>query len=138
MNVSSAFGAAAIGLVVASGANFTAEAINPAAKGLAVKEVWFKDGKFYQRIASASGQPMSGEWDAEIYRVSSDGASMQLCAGSGIGVYSGELKSYTPDGWTLDYCPPILPGDIAEASWSFRNEEGIYQSVGVQFEIMKK
>lgn len=134
MNGTSIAAAGFVGLLVASGANYTAESFNPGAEGLYVKSFAYEDGKFTQVIGSISGSKKSGKWTAEVSRTI-DGTTTQLCAGSGVGVYDGSPQTYGPDDWTGDICPPLLPSDEAEATWEYTNESGLTQTISVDLAL---
>ena len=101
---------------------------------LVVHELSYNGGYFSQRVGPIGSGTMSGKWTAEVNRID-NGVTKQLCAGSGVGNYSGDKDVYTADDWTGANCPTLLPGDIAEATWTFDDENGAKQSIAATIHI---
>jgi len=128
MNVTSGTLAIIMGIAAAVSVDFTAKTINPTPGALVVEELHYSDGKFTQTVSPSSGDGIPARWAAEIFRVT-NGATKQLCAGSGQGIYTGKTDIYNADDWTGDTCPELRSGDIAEAAWSYTDADGLTRTI---------
>ena len=79
------------------------------------------DGTVTQRL---SGN-LSADWVARITRTE-NGVNRLLCAGAGDAkaIYTGEDSTWSVKDWVGDECPPLQPGDIGSAAWTYTNEFG--------------
>lgn len=134
-----------MGVVIASALGFAQNTFNPPPVGLEVVNVEYVeiDGRGYiqQQIESLSGKPLSAVWVASITRTNPYGAHSVLCSGTGgaqqPGVYNGSVDTYSLDDWTGDVCSDTVlrPGDVAEATWTYENENGQRVTIGTTVEI---
>jgi len=124
MNGPFTFGAAAFALVAGfSITNTTIDLVAdhpPAALTLELLR-YNGDGTVTQRL---SGN-LSADWVARITRIE-NGVNRLLCAGQGDAkaIYTGEDSTWSVNDWVGDECPPLQPGDIGAAAWSYINEFG--------------
>lgn len=79
------------------------------------------DGTVTQRLSG--GVPAM--WTARITRPA-EPAAILLCSGSGDtpGIYTGQVSTWSTSDWTGDDCPPLRPGDVLSAAWTYQNHEG--------------
>lgn len=116
-------GLLAFGIWAAGG--WVASLIEGEPRGLRLLELSFEDGQFHQKHAVYGSEAISGEWTAQISR---DG--VPLCQGGGAAPYvDGQEKRMTPDLWTDDLCPALIPGDLAVATWEFKGGDGLTHSI---------
>jgi len=68
---------------------------------------------------------LSADWVARITRTE-NGVNRLLCAGAGDAkaIYTGEDSTWSVKDWVGDECPPLQPGDIGSAAWTYTNEFG--------------
>ena len=86
-----------------------------------LKSLTFENGMFGQEFFITGDGFLTMKWSAEINR-----GNMQLCSGGGVAPYRDATpKQFSPDNWTFDDCPPLIPGDEAFAVWSYTDDTGL-------------
>lgn len=98
--------------------------------GLRLLEIGYEDGVVFQHHEVFGRDAIIGQWAAKITR---DG--LIVCSGAGGSTYRGKRVAMTPTVWTGDDCPPLKPGDVAEASWEWTGNDGVRQSISAEFMI---
>ena len=88
------------------------------------------DGTVTQRLSG----DITADWTASILR-EVDGVIEVLCdgQGDGQGIYEGLTTTYTTATWVGDDCPPLQPGDIGRAGWTYINEAGTVVTITGRF-----
>lgn len=83
-----------------------------------------------QNIQPINTPALKAEWAAKFIR-----NGEVICAGGGKSNYDGTIHRFTPNDWTGDDCPPLLPGDIGSASWTYRDVSGQFVTIAGRIEI---
>lgn len=127
------------GVAVFVGATQFTEALlpHPPSTDMVVHELRWDDGTVVQRLGGSDGNPVVGDWTATFWRHGE--TDRILCRGSNApnepGTYKGELQRYSPDDWTGDDCPTLIPGDRGVAAWTYVNHYGLRVTVAAEFYI---
>lgn len=102
---------------------------------MTVKHLRYQGGEFDQWLG-VDGGPIQADWAAKITRKDDDGSLRFLCVGGGRSIYTGKPSPrMAPSFWTDDDCPEILPGDHAQASWEYRDSEGVIHRIAAEIVI---
>ena len=87
---------------------------------VSLKRLSYEDGVFTQEHMISGSGIIQMDWTAEINR-----GTAQLCSGGGRAPYENETpKSFSPNQWTGDKCPPLANGDEAFAVWEYFDDTG--------------
>jgi len=111
----------------------------PAKRQLAVQEIGFADGMFYQRVEPVnSDKPLQASWVATI---SSNGPRSRLICGGykGLGTYKRRSQPIylPPDAWVGGVCPLKVGVEyIATASWQWFDGDGESRSIATEFHFV--
>lgn len=104
---------------------------------MTLKELRFEDGKFGQSFRVTGKGKIKADWAAKVTR-----GSDILCAGGGTAPYSDavkkELSTMAPDIWTGDDCPPLQAGDIGEAIWTYKTQDGSKVTISGEVTVTDK
>jgi hypothetical protein len=88
-------------------------------------ELKYEDGHFIQKHEILGGAIIQADWTAQILR-----GDTPLCEGGGTAPYDGDQsKRMTPDYWTYDECPDLMPGDTAIAAWTYTGSDGVVRTI---------
>lgn len=100
-----------------------ATAVEPVSLSLISLE--YRDGKFTQRHKVTGTDILDANWTAQITR-----GDKPLCGGGGKAPYGGVSgMAMTPDEWTGDVCPEVLPGDRAVVVWSWVGSDDVRRRI---------
>ena len=84
----------------------------------------YSKGLIGQTFIVTGSKPIPAHWVAEINR-----AGTPICSGDGFNSYEPRGKEkiiwFKVDQWVGDKCPVLKKGDLATATWTFRNLIGI-------------
>ncbi len=99
--------------------------------GMRLVYLGFENGKFVQEHAIYGAPGLGAHWVSQISR-----NGEPLCEGGGEAPYaSGDRKIMSPNYWTDDNCPEILPGDVGFATWEWVDEHGVHHVISGRIEI---
>lgn len=143
-NLTIAVGAAAVGLVTSifvgyGSTTLVRDATQPPPPRyiIPIALEWdAKTGRIGQLLLVQGPGPVNGTWGASFWR-----GDKKLCGGGGRSEYPlrdgnpADIKWMTTDKWTGDQCPPILPGDIATATWEYQGKNGEIRSASIEYMI---
>lgn len=122
------------GLVVADDKIAAVVSGRDAPHTLVVRELYYRDGLFYQRVEPSGVGKIRGYWTTEI---EIDGR--QICSGGGVAPYSVSTvpKSMTADQWTGGDCSAMRAGltYTAMAIWEVRDQSGYTQRTTKSFDF---
>ena len=87
----------------------------------------FENGRFHQHIKPINISELRMEWAAKISR-----NGEIICSGGDVSVYTDQVAIMNPNIWTDDDCPPLQSGDVATASWTYKNVDNHNVTFGVE------
>jgi len=88
-------------------------------------EMRYEDGVIRQHLGVVGAPFIQANWVVRVTR-----GSKYLCGDGGSGTYTGEPSpEMTVDVWAGDDCPPLEPGDVAQASWEWATNS--HQRLGI-------
>lgn len=135
--VSAAVGIIGLGgfLAGVGGTETVQEIINdPEPYGLEVMSLEYKNGKFHQLVIPVNADVVPARWTARITR-----GNEIICSGGDDAPYDGDKYSepaiMTPAIWTGQIGCKVELGDVALATWTYKNINGHYVTLSSQFTI---
>ena len=103
----------------------------PEPAGMRLVELRYEDGQFYQEHVVYGAERIRAEWAAKIVR-----GDEFLCVGGGVSTYqNGGSPKMTPSYWTDAECPELEAGDVATATWEYKDERGVVQRISGEITI---
>lgn len=102
----------------------------PPARVLELQTIEISAGEVRQHILPRGADSIAATWAAKFTR-----ADRVLCAGSGGSNYTGAPTRFTPSEWVGRDCPEIRPGDMASATWEWRDDHGHVRSMSVRMAV---